>query len=74
MKENKKKITEMPMKDGNVVAIYSYDANKEGERVGMNSRFGPMAQEVKSLYPDLVVEGNHGYLMVDMNGLLARAA
>jgi len=74
LKTNKKKVADMPMKDGNVIEIHSYDANEEGERVGMNSRFGPMAQAVKKLYPDLVSTHESGYYVVDMDGLLERAA
>ena len=36
LKANKSKIGELPMQDGEVIALYSYDANAEGERVGSN--------------------------------------
>ena len=74
LKTNKSKIAEMPMSDGNAITIYSYDSNSEGDKHGMNTRFGPMAQEVQSLYPELVNETESGYLSVNMDGLLERAA
>ncbi|RLF28125.1 MAG: hypothetical protein DRN14_04590 [Thermoplasmata archaeon] len=67
----KKNIKPLYSKGG--INFYSFDANEEGERVGMTMKEGVIAQEVEKVYPDLVHEIN-GYKAVDYTGLLERVA
>lgn len=69
LKKNKKPVGKI-----GDITLYSYDPNEEGKRLGMNSRFGPMAQDVKEKYPHLVSEHESGYLVVNMDGLLMEVA
>jgi len=70
-KRLKKNIKPLFTKGG--INFYSFDANEEGERVGMTMKEGVIAQEVEKVYPDLVHEIN-GYKAVDYTGLLERVA
>lgn len=62
-----------PLFTQNGVNFYSFEANEEGERMGMDMTQGVIAQEVERIYPDLVHEIN-GYKAVDYGKLLERVA
>jgi len=55
----------------NGIRWYSWDWNAEAKRLGRD--FGPtvgvMAQEVQKTHPQAIVEGPHGYLMVNYGEL-----
>lgn len=45
---------------------YSWDWNAEGEKLtGEKSNSGVIAQEVAEMFPEAVITGDHGYMMVD---------
>jgi hypothetical protein len=45
---------------------YSWDWNAEGEKLtGDKSSSGVIAQEVAEMFPEAVITGDHGYMMVD---------
>jgi hypothetical protein len=55
----------------NVLQLGGYSYNwKDTEQRGEALQIGVMAQEVQSIYPELVKEGDSGYLSVNYNGLV----
>ena len=67
LKEN---IEHLETMDG--IRYYTWDWNAEAKRVGLNTgpTFGVMAQEVQKTHPQAIVEGPHGYLLVNYSALL----
>lgn len=55
----------------NGINFYTWDWNKEAKAIGWDKypTFGVIAQEVQKTHPDAVVEGDHGYLMVNYGKL-----
>jgi len=60
-----------PLFSKNGVNFYSFEANEEGERVGMDMTEGVLAQEVEKVHPDLVSERD-GYKQVNYGELIKR--
>jgi hypothetical protein len=55
----------------NGVNFYTWDWNEKAKALGCDKHptFGVIAQEVQKTHPDAVVEGDHGYLMVNYGKL-----
>jgi LysM repeat protein len=55
----------------NGVNFYTWDWNEKAKAIGWDKypTFGVIAQEVQKTHPDAVVEGDHGYLMVNYGKL-----
>ena len=55
----------------NGIRYYTWDWNAEAIRRGLNNgpTFGVMAQEVQKTHPEAIVEGPHGFLMVNYGAL-----
>lgn len=55
----------------NGIRYYTWDWNAEAIRRGLNNgpTFGVMAQEVQKTHPEAIVEGPHGFLMVNYGTL-----
>lgn len=55
----------------NGIRYYTWDWNEEAIRRGLNNgpTFGVMAQEVQKTHPEAIVEGPHGFLMVNYGAL-----
>lgn len=55
----------------NGVNFYTWDWNETAKAIGWDKypTFGVIAQEVQKTHPDAVVEGDHGYLMVNYGKL-----
>ena len=50
----------------NGLKTYSWDWNAKGQELtGEKSNSGVLAQEVAEMFPDAVITGDHGYMMVD---------
>ena len=66
LKEN---IEHLETVDG--IRYYTWDWNSEAKRVGLNNgpTFGVMAQEVQKTHPQAIVQGPHGYLLVNYGAL-----
>jgi len=48
------------------INTYTWDWNEEGQKItGQKSGRGVIAQEVRAKYPDAVITGDHGYMMVN---------
>ena len=54
------------------IQFYTWDWNDEAKAIGWDQypTFGVIAQEVQKTHPDAVVEGPHGYLMVNYGKLI----
>lgn len=57
----------------NGIKYYRWEWNEEAKRIGADNTppMGVIAQELKEVYPELVSEGEGGYLRVDYSGLQA---
>jgi hypothetical protein len=55
----------------NGINFYTWDWNEEAKSIGWDQypTFGVIAQEVQKTHPDAVIEGDHGYLMVNYGKL-----
>ena len=50
----------------NGVKTYTWDWNDEGQKItGNQTGHGVIAQEVAEMFPEAVITGDHGYMMVD---------
>ena len=56
----------------NGLNFYTWDWNETGKQLADDDAvtFGVLAQEVMKTHPDSVIEGDHGYLMVNYGSLL----
>ena len=62
--------TRMVLENGLVVHIWEW--NDKAKALGMDKHIpiGLIAQDVKVMYPEAVIEDEHGYLMVDLPVLM----
>lgn len=67
LKENIKAHSTTP----NGLNVYTWDWNDEAHALGLSDvpGFGVLAQEVQETHPEAVIEGTHGYLMVNYGKL-----
>lgn len=56
----------------NGIKLYTWKWNDEAKRIGADQYpgFGVIAQEIQKTHPDAVVEGEHGYLIVNYGKVL----
>ena len=70
LKNNKEKYSEAEAKEHYEMMFASLETQIQEADADTTTRFGFIAQELRELYPELVVEDNEGYLAVNYIGMI----